>query len=130
MNVVTGNYIGTDAGGTTGPSGNYWNGVMHSRGSATDRIGGRTPGERNVISGNQNGVQIGGGPGTDYNEVLGNYIGINPAGTAVIGAGDNGVYVWEKAKHNRVEGNIIGGALIGIMISQSETTDNVVAHNY
>jgi parallel beta-helix repeat protein len=86
-NVVTGNFIGTDVGGTA-DLGNGQNGVyigfgIGAGGSAGNRIGGAATGERNVISGNnQYGVLL--DAGTSANLVQGNYIGTNAAGTGAV----------------------------------------------
>ena len=50
-NIVTGNYIGTDASGTA-DLGNGSGGINIASGSSGNQIGGTTAGERNVISGN------------------------------------------------------------------------------
>ena len=87
-NVVEGNYIGTTLAGTAGALNSTGINVV----SPNNRIGGTTPAQRNVISGNTNtGVNISGqvangalvnsGAGT---QVIGNYIGTNAAGTAAI----------------------------------------------
>ena len=71
--VIRGNYIGIDAGGTTG-LGNSLRGVNIS-GASNNTIGGLVPAARNVISANgDEGVMIT-GSGTTGNLVVGNYIG-------------------------------------------------------
>ena len=57
-NVVSGNYIGTDASGTA-DLGNSRIGVWIWDGAQSNTIGGTTVGERNIISGNEwSGVYI------------------------------------------------------------------------
>jgi photosystem II stability/assembly factor-like uncharacterized protein len=69
-NVVSGNYIGTDATGTAAIPNND-NGVFIKNGASYNLIGGDTPGERNVISGNgDDGVSMH-GSGTMSNTVSG-----------------------------------------------------------
>ena len=77
-NQVLGNYIGTNASGTAALSNLY--GGMGISGS-NNTVGGTTAGARNIISGNGGiGVYIDG----NGNQVLGNYIGTNAAGTAAL----------------------------------------------
>jgi CSLREA domain-containing protein len=78
-NTIEGNYIGTDVSGTAA-IGNPEAGVFI--GGDNNMIGGTTPGARNIISSNGEGVFVGGGPG---NTVEGNYIGTDVTGTAVLG---------------------------------------------
>ena len=133
-NVVTGNYIGTDAAGTSA-MGNLEGGVEII--SASDNIiGGTTPAERNVISGNGgNGVAIS-GSGATGNMVEGNYIGTDAAGTADLGNAFAGVFVG-SAPNNTIGGNtaaernvISGNGLHGIRISGSSAMGNKVYANY
>ena len=75
--------------------------------SSSNRIGGTSPAERNVISGNlATGINISNSLATG-NEVLGNFIGITAAGTAALGNGQFGVYVSDAP------GNIVGGSAPG-----------------
>jgi len=142
-NTVSGNYIGTDAGGTFAiPNGNQ--GVTIYNGASYNVIGGDTPGERNVIGGNgSTGVQIA-DEGTDYNTVSGNYVGTDATGTAFLGNADDGVYIGSGACENLIGGangspggactggcNLISGnANIGISVSGSGTMSNTVSGNY
>jgi CSLREA domain-containing protein len=77
-NLVQGNYIGTDAGGTAAlPNG--VRGVFITASAANNTVGGAVVGARNVISGNTGpGVLLGG----TSNQLLGNFIGTNASGTA------------------------------------------------
>ncbi len=73
-NAVEGCYVGTDASGAR-PRGND-DGVVIN-GSASNRIGGREPGQGNVISGNRSyGVNVEGDLG--HNTIVGNLIGTGP----------------------------------------------------
>ncbi len=81
-NVIEGNYIGTDTGGTT-DLGNSSNGVYIHK-APYNTIGGTVAAARNVISGNRTGVYIY-GSGSTENTVEGNYIGTDKNGTADLG---------------------------------------------
>src|SRR5207237_10263401 len=90
-NIVQGNYIGTYINGTAGV-GNSSDGVLIA-GAPGNTIGGTTPSARNVISGNDGrGVEIA-SSGATNNQVRGNYVGTNAAGTAARGNDGNGVPV-------------------------------------
>jgi Calx-beta domain len=81
-NHIEGCYIGTDATGSLGTS-STGNGIL-IQSSPNNVIGGTTPNSRNVIAGfNFYGISIS-GFGGDGNQILGNYIGINAAGTTGI----------------------------------------------
>jgi CSLREA domain-containing protein len=112
-NQVQGNYIGTDVTGTSA-LGNFYHGV-YILGAPSNNIGGTTPGEGNVISGNgTNGVYIASG-GATGNQVQGNYIGTDKNDIAHLGNSEHGVYV------DGAPGNTIGGT--------NEGEDNVIAYN-
>ncbi len=129
-NVVAGNFIGTDSTGTTG-LGNVI-GVIITNGSDANRIGGLTPADRNVISGNtQEGVRI---TSSDANVVWGNYIGTNASGTAAIG---NAIGVNLNSHfYNSIggtvsgSGNVISGNSVGVEMGGSSGMNNKVQGNY
>ena len=102
-NLVTGNFIGTNAAGMAA-SANSWGIVI---GNATNNtIGGTTPAERNVISGNTNdGINFLTTAATG-NLVQGNFIGTNAAGTLALGNGGYGIGIGSS-------NNTIGGTAAG-----------------
>lgn len=132
-NVIVGNSIGLDENGAD--QGNDGNGIFVSD-SPDNRIGGASPTDRNVISGNGgNGVEIN-GPGATQNQVLGNYIGPDPGGTLDRRNGINGVFV-SGAAHNTIGGEAAGeGNLLvrnqseGVEINGLNATNNVVLGNF
>lgn len=106
-NVIKGNFIGTNANGT-GAVPNADDGILLAY-SNGNQVGGTTPQERNVISGNINpNIEIG-GDASHHNKIQGNYIGTNSAGTGVIASGDSGVLVDIDAHDNLIDGNVISG---------------------
>lgn len=135
-NQVLGNYIGSDVTGTL-DLGNHGIGVSIQFGS-TNTIGGTAAGARNVISGNDAfGVLI--WNLATANVLQGNYIGTNAAGTAALGNGDYGVYVFWRTNNNVIggtsagAGNVISGnGRDGIRIhgNSSGAMGNVVQGNY
>ncbi|HEC33089.1 MAG TPA: hypothetical protein ENI37_00030, partial [Chloroflexi bacterium] len=84
FNVVAGNYIGTDITGQYALE-NHQFGVIMEVQASDNVIGGTTPAERNLISGNVNkGIGIS-DPGSTHNTVIGNWIGVDASGTAALG---------------------------------------------
>ncbi len=134
-NVIEGNLIGTDAGGTVAvPNGI---GVLVNFGANNNTIGGMTSGAGNVISGNSvYGVEIS-DDGSSGNEVAGNEIGIDVVGTISYSiANGTGVEIDSAASGNTIggtasgAGNVISGnAGDGVEITGDETMSNVVAGN-
>jgi len=136
-NVVIGNYIGTDVNGTaTLP--NQENGIEIDDGACYNVIGGDTPGERNLISGNaQHGVLL--SDYVMYNTIGGNYIGTDINGTFALPNGGNGVSISDgyAATHNLIGGEtpgernlISGNGHHGVEVSGSGTMSNTVSGNY
>jgi Calx-beta domain/RTX calcium-binding nonapeptide repeat (4 copies) len=137
QNRVVGNLIGTDITGNVA-LGNTTYGI--SIGSASNNIiGGKTPQERNIISGSQTaGIAFLQAPGSGVvpatNRVVGNYIGTNISGTAALG---NPVGVWIAVGENNIiggttpqEGNVISGNQMGVYFLGDQTTGNRVIGNY
>ncbi|MCP4537172.1 MAG: hypothetical protein GY832_08485 [Chloroflexi bacterium] len=134
-NTVSGNYIGTNWSGTA-TLGNRWNGVHIFSDAQNNTIGGNTPDERNIISGNAHyGVFISNSPMN--NTVSGNYIGLAANGTADMGNDDGGVVIGFGAHNNTIGGDtagernvISGNNLSGVYIYGSGTMNNTVSGNY
>jgi hypothetical protein len=136
-NVVLGNYIGLNATGTAAIP-NAFAGVEIFNGATSNTIGSSTStGGRNVISGNSaQGIAIA-DAGTNSNNVLGNIIGMNPAGTAAIANQFEGIAIFGSASSNVIGGssnasiNYISGNIgSGISISGVGTKSNKVQHNF
>jgi hypothetical protein len=88
-NRIEGNFIGTDPTGTIG-RGNRINGVSIRFGASQTVVGGTTPAARNVISGNETGINVFTANG---NRIQGNYVGTDKSGTKDLGNTDDGVDV-------------------------------------
>lgn len=128
-NIIEGNFIGTDVTGAVIRSNNGGGVVILE--SPNNRIGGATPGARNIISGNQGGnVQIAGN-GASANTVLGNYIGANASGVAAVTADASSGIIIVEAPNNTIGGtttaarNLISGNFDGVMISGAAATGNI-----
>lgn len=102
-NKVQGNYIGTDATGTSAV-GNY-DGVIISNAGTGNTIGGTAAGAGNVISGNwHEGLWV---HNTSGAVIQGNYIGVNSVGNVAIPNGIDGIRL------QYAPGTTIGGADAG-----------------
>ncbi len=99
QNVVRGNVLGLNAAGTL----KLPNSVGIAIFSSSNTIGGASPGEGNVSSGNGQGINISLG---NNNLVYGNKIGTNAAGTAAMANTTYGVVLADR-------NNIIGGTAAG-----------------
>jgi hypothetical protein len=131
-NTVSGNYIGTNSAGTAAAANKGQGILVQTPGNV---IGGNTAAGRNVISGNgKNGIQLYTAAASG-NQVRGNYIGTNAAGTAGVGNGKIGVSV--GSPNNTIGGptpsyrNVISAnATDGILIAGAGASGNKVQANY
>ncbi|MEG5042100.1 MULTISPECIES: SdrD B-like domain-containing protein [unclassified Microcoleus] len=132
-NLVRGNYIGTNPAGTAAlPN---VSGVVVDN-APGNTIGGSTPADRNIISGNSLfGVWLN-NTGAANNIVRGNYIGTNPAGTGALANGGTGIQV-QGAPNNTIGGTnaadrnlISGNGSAGVFIDAATATGNTVLGNF
>ena len=116
-NVVIGNYIGTDASGTTAAANKK--GIIVQ--SAGNRIGGTTGSSRNIISGNNGvGVQFYTAAATG-NSLQGSYVGLNATGTAAIPNIGCGVGITGGVS------NVVGGTVAGSRnVISGNTNDGII----
>ncbi len=127
-NVVECNLIGisetdADLGGANG---------IHLSASGGNRIGGTNAAAKNVISGHTTGVRAASSL-SSFNQILGNLIGLNRAGSASVPNGDG--ILLSTSHSNNIGGaaagarNIISGNTDGVQISSS-STNNFIQGNY
>lgn len=142
-NLVTANWIGLSLSGY-GAIGNGWSdgdGILLDSGAHRNTIGGLDESSRNVVSGNfRFGIHLD-GAGTDNNQVVGNFVGVNATGTSSLGNAC-GVVISGGAQYNTVGGleslfgNIISGNRAddfpygaGVLIYGSRTDFNTISAN-
>ena len=115
-NMIEGNYIGLDQGGTV-DRGNSNDGVLIDSSAATTTIGGTTAGASNVISGNDdNGIRVNSG-GAAGQTIQGNLIGTDFNGTADLGNTDDGINI------NNSNNVTIGGTVANTLNTISGNND-------
>ena len=106
---IIGNYIGLNAAGTAAIK-NWAEGILVSRVSLTNWIGGSTPAARNIISGNNTyGISL---MGSASQVIQGNYIGTDAAGNFAVANGAEGIGV-ENSTNNLIGGNGAGNVVSG-----------------
>jgi hypothetical protein len=132
-NIVKGNLIGVDASGENRLQNVY--GVVLSIGAKGNTIGGTSPGDANVISGNQSGGVLIRGPNTNDNIIIGNYIGTDASGQTALHNG-TGIWLLDGAVGNKIggpaegEGNVIAqNGIFGIQVEGATTTGNAIRGN-
>ena len=138
--TIAGNFMGTNAAGTAAARANSL-AVAVLIFSSNNVIGGTTPAARNLLSGNANGVNVGGvgSPNPSNNVIQGNLIGTSASGLTAIPNGFSGVGFGTPNSNNLVGGtsvtarNVISGnGSYGVILTGSATasTNNVVQGNY
>ncbi len=134
-NWIYGNYIGVNLAGDTRVANRR--GIWIDGGSSNNRIGTNADGvndsaERNVISANvEQNIWIY-QPATTGNKIMGNYIGLNAAGTAAVGTNNQtvaavGILVQEASytvigtdgdgQGDALEGNVISGSILNLNLT-------------
>lgn len=119
--TVAGNFIGTDAAG--GSAAGNAVGINITNGNlGNNTLGGAAPADRNLISGNSGSAII--INSQLPNSVLGNYIGVNAAGTAALANAGAGIVF------GSLGGVTIGGPAVGGATAQAGTgAGNVISGN-
>ncbi|HEY1490314.1 MAG TPA: hypothetical protein VGF90_04675, partial [Verrucomicrobiae bacterium] len=138
-NVVLGNYIGTDAGGSLMVS-NELGGVFLADGARGNTIGGTNAGSGNVISGNLgNGILLRGSSVVN-NTIQGNFIGTDATGLNPLPNTVAGVTIDTGSSSNLIGGTVAGARNVisgnnlpydyGVIITGAGTSGNVIEGNY
>ncbi|MFO1002602.1 MAG: Ig-like domain-containing protein [Planctomycetaceae bacterium] len=132
---IQGNRIGTNAAGTL-DRGNANDGVLVQNGASNTSIGGSAAGAGNLISGNNEGIELT-GSATTLNTIEGNLIGLDINGTGTIGNDFDGIHVSMGAHHNTIggtgagAGNVVAGnGASGIQIEGSGSDFNTIQGNF
>ncbi len=136
-NWLAGNYIGTDGTTALGNATGVWLAGASNNRVGSDGDGANDAAERNVISGNQGGVEDGGVRLTGAasgNVIAGNYIGTNATGAAAVG-NRTGIFVETFGPGGNVYGgtapalrNVISGNGTGVSLFGS--AGDAVQGNY
>ena len=118
-----GNLVGPDATGGAGLAGATQEGIIVAGSTSDTIVGGTTPAERNVVSGNGvNGIRVETGSGIGV-AIEGNFVGIDVTGTAALG--NHGFGVSAEAP-----GVTIGGSAPGAgNVVSGNGGDGIVAYN-
>jgi titin len=145
QNIVLGNFIGTEVGGTL-PLGNGQYGILILGGATLTAVGDGqlAANHANVISDNlQTQIRIS-GAGTNTNIVAGDFIGTDPTGSFAVGGIGNGIVIAAGASNNIIGANkltqsippsnrrniISGLGGPGVLITDPGTTGNIVGGAY
>jgi parallel beta-helix repeat protein len=132
-NIIRGNLIGTAPSGTVDLGNNgFAIDIIDSTGNI---IGGTTSSNRNLISGNNgfSAILIEGALSSG-NQILGNYLGTDITGTIALGNAGNAIEI--DSPNNTVGGpaagsiNIISGNNVGIRLSTTDSTGNLIQGNF
>jgi uncharacterized repeat protein (TIGR01451 family) len=128
--TIAGNFIGTDTSGMlTRP--NFFGVVLNGVSATLNKVGGNSPADRNLISGNTSwGVTV--ANGANDNELAGNYIGIRSDATSAMGNGNGGVTICATCTSNSIgtstTGNVVSGHGSGIGIEINGTMTDVIGN--
>jgi CSLREA domain-containing protein len=129
--VIEGNKVGTSVDGTAA-LGNHDMGIIVDTPTGDVTIGGSSPNQRNVISGNvQHGIWLATASGV---VIQGNYIGTDASGMAPLGNHANGIHIGSGGDNliggpNPGEGNVISGnSFLGITLDTG-TGNNTIHGN-
>jgi parallel beta-helix repeat protein len=131
-NIITGNFIGTDTTGLQSRPNRHGINILNA---GNNVVGGLTPAEVNLISGNSDsGITIEGAFAFN-NAVQGNYIGLDRTGEVALGNLEKGVSLGPFARNNRVGGaapgarNMISGNKNNVEIG-ANCSENRIEGNY
>jgi titin len=126
-NVFRGNNVGMDYLGEYAIPNDV--GLLIGGGAKYNIIGGDTENDRNIFSGNNyGGIEISDN-GTDFNEIRGNYIGLEMSGTNLL-PNNFGIGVSNLASGNIIENNTVSGNnTFGIVLSDDSDFTEIYGNN-
>jgi len=133
-NKLYGNRLGTSAGGSSAVE-NAVAGIIVTDQASGNQIGGASPGQGNVLSGNGTVGLYMVGEGTSGNLVYGNCIGTDATGMSPVPNGFAGVYLLGGCSGNYLgngpgTGNLISGNPgVGVFVAGAATTGNFIRNN-
>ena len=108
-NIIQGNFLGTNAAGTLNVQ-NLGDGVYVQNAPGT-HVGGTTAAQRNIISGNKNGMEL--FNNSDNSVFAGNYIGTDVTGTLALGNVRTGAVTGSGIIVRGISNSMIGGTVAG-----------------
>lgn len=125
-NELKGNKIGTNAAGTVAVPNQI--GFLLSGGTRHNTIGGTILNDRNIISGNIfSGIEMA-DAGTNFNTIIGNYIGTDITGLSAI-PNMHGIGTTTNVSKNSFENNVISGnQKIGILLYEFSDSNTVYSN--
>jgi uncharacterized protein (TIGR02145 family) len=134
-NTIAGNYFGLDS---QGQQKDYLNIGIKIDNSSGNTIGGDSPASRNVLigpHGEANSLIFIDFPGSFYNVVKGNYLGLDPSGYSDLGRAQVGIRINAGAHHNTIgpKNVISNNFLSGIQMEPSDidiSNNNLIVGNY
>ena len=129
-NTIIGNNVGIDAAGTDIPAEGA-NGTGINILGANNTVGGASPADRNIVSGNSTGINL--PSSATANTIIGNFIGTDVTGTVDRG-NSNGVALINSASNNTIGGTAPGQANLisgndNANVIVSSATSNTVSGN-
>src|SRR5262249_31555433 len=128
LNVIAGNFLGTQGGGDD--YGNTLDGIF-LYGATGNTIGSTATRSHNVIAGNNSGVVIQAGGG---NVLTANFIGTTSDGASPLGNATDGIAIKDSANNTiggltALSGNVLSGNNCGVHLSGAGATGNVLWAN-
>jgi hypothetical protein len=126
-NVFRANLVGTNAAGTAAIPNDV--GLLIAGGAKNNIIGGNNSADRNVFSGNNyGGIEISDN-GTDYNQILGNFIGTDINGNVSL-PNSFGIGISSLVTKTQIENNVVSGnSTFGIILTENADS-SVIVGNY
>ena len=126
-NKVFGNYIGTNAAGTAAIP----NAIGIEIFNATGNVIGAVGSGRNIISGNNDdGISMNSIAAPGNNQIVGNYIGLQPDGITPLGNGGDGIFMGNPGVVMNIigPGNVISANSDGIQLDVGASNNRIIGN--